>query len=193
MSTFAVPPGVRRIVAIGSESTGKTDLVEWLGRELVLPWSAEYAREYALARGGSAALRAADVDPIARGQLALEARAIAAAADRPEPLVLHDTDLLSTAVYATAYYGDAVLPRWLHEALAVRAPALYLLCDIDVAWHADPVRDDAADRAAMQRRFVDALEARGAAYVTIRGSEAVRRSLAREAIARLVAGADERD
>lgn len=187
MSTFAVRPGVRRIVAIGSESTGKTNLVEWLARELAVPSSAEYAREYAMARSGSAGLRASDVEPIARGQLALETQAIAAAAGRQAPLVLHDTDLLSTAVYAAAYYGDAVVPGWLHEALIVRAPALYLLCDIDIAWHADPVRDDAADRAAMHRRFVEALEARGAAYVTIRGAESARRSLAREAVAALLA------
>lgn len=182
MSTYAIPAGVQRIVAIGSESTGKTSLVEWLAATLGVSSSAEYAREYADAHGGSAALTAADVDPIARGQLALETRAIEAAGARGSTLVLHDTDLLSTKVYGAAYYGAEAVPGWLDAALAVRMPRLYLLCDIDVPWHSDPVRDGSTDRTTMQRGFVRALEAQGARYVTIRGSEPERRQLALRAI-----------
>jgi len=182
---LAVPPGLLRVVAIGSESTGKTDLTAWLAQALDVPWSSEYARDHAEARGGSDALTAADVDPIARGQLALEQRAIEEAGARGSPIVLHDTDLLSTLVYATAYYGEPAVPAWLRDALPMRRPALYLLCDIDVPWHTDSVRDEAADREAMQRRFVAAVEAIGIPHVRVRGDEGVRRARALEEIARL--------
>ena len=99
-----------RVVLVGSECTGKTDLAEWLAAELRVPMSAEYAREYAMMRGGGAALTAADVESIARGQLDAEEAAIAAAVDCGAPLVVHDTDLLSTMVYATEYYGIGAVP-----------------------------------------------------------------------------------
>lgn len=174
----APPAGVARIVVIGSESTGKTELTEWLAAELTVPWSAEYAREYAEARGGGAVLTAADVDPIARGQLALENAAVTAAGAAALPLVLHDTDLLSTAVYAAAYYGAEAVPPWLRHATLVRRADLYLFCDIDIPWRPDDVRDAAADRETMQRRFVQALAEQPVPVARIGGSFEERRTAA---------------
>lgn len=175
---LALPAGLARIVVIGSESTGKTDLTTWLAEAIGVPWSAEYAREYAVARGGGALLTAADVDPIARGQLALERAAAEAARAAAAPLVLHDTDLLSTAVYAEAYYGPDAVPEWVRHAALVRQADLYLFCDIDVPWHSDPVRDATADRAAMQDQFERALAARRVPVVRIGGSVEARREAA---------------
>lgn len=174
-------PGIVRVVVIGSECTGKTELTEWLAAELGVPWSAEYAREYASERGGGVGLTAADVDPIARGQLALESAAVEAARSADAPLVLHDTDLLSTEVYATAYYGASAVPAWLRRATLVRRANLYLFCDTDIPWRSDPVRDALADRPAMQRRFAEALSAQPVPVVRIGGSAEERRKAGLEA------------
>ena len=179
---LAIPPGIARVVVIGSECTGKTELAEWLAGELDVPSSAEYAREYAELRHGEAALAATDVEPIARGQLALENQALAASRVRATPLVLHDTDLLSTRVYATAYYGESAVPAWLRRATLARRADLYLFCDIDVPWATDAVRDADADREHMQRQFADALTIHGAATVTVSGERRARREAALAAI-----------
>ncbi len=123
-----------RITLIGPESTGKTELAKRLAHELGLEWTAEYAREYVELHG--AALTIEDVEPIARGQLANLSRASGS-------LVIHDTDLISTVVYARHYYGAC--PSWIEEEARVRRADLYLLLDTDVPWHPDPVRDAGGD------------------------------------------------
>lgn len=134
-----IPP--KRICLIGPESTGKTTLAEQLARMLDVPWSREYAREYAEARNNN--LSAADVEPIARGEIAFLSGAIGRAAAMSSPLVLHDTDLLSTVVYARHYYGCC--PQWIEQAAYARRADLYLLLDTDVIWIADPARDSGED------------------------------------------------
>jgi len=104
---------IHRIVVTGSESTGKTTLARTLALELRAPWVPEFARDYAAARGG--VLSAADVEPIARGQVAREDAAMAALGDRG--VLVLDTDLVSTTVYAEHYYGRC--PAWI--ALVPRA------------------------------------------------------------------------
>lgn len=175
-----------RVVLVGSECTGKTELAEWLAAELRVPMSVEYAREYAESRDGSAALTAGDVAPIARGQLDGEEAAIAAAVDRDAPLVVHDTDLLSTLVYATEYYGVGAVPPWLPETVVERPPDLYLLCDIDVPWHGDPVRDDTRSRTAVQAAFEAALARTEVRVVRVRGGRAARREIVRGVVQELV-------
>lgn len=108
-------------------------LAQRLSRELGIPWVPEYARTYAESCGH--ALTANDVEPIARGQIELLARAPGAA--------ILDTDLISTVVYARHYYGFC--PEWIEEEARRRRADLYLLLDTDVAWQPDPARDSGGD------------------------------------------------
>src|SRR5687768_3802412 len=127
-----------RICLIGPESTGKSELAAELARELHSVWVPEFAREYAEAHGND--LTAADVEPIARGQIANEER-ITPQADR---ILLLDTDLISTVVYARHYYGDC--PQWIEEEARQRRADLYLLLDTDVPWKPDAARDAGGDQ-----------------------------------------------
>ncbi|MDL1950906.1 ATP-binding protein, partial [Acidobacteria bacterium ACD] len=123
----------RRVVLTGSECTGKTFLARTLAGRLGVPFVPEFVRLYAEEKG--APLDASDVEPVARGQMAAE-DAVAAG---PAGLVVLDTDLLSTVVYARHYYGAC--PRWVEEAAFSRLGDLYLLCHPDVPWLPDGVRD----------------------------------------------------
>ena len=164
------------VVLTGAESTGKTTLAARLAARFALPWGPEFVRGYADAKGGP--LDAADVEPIARGQIALEDDVVAAAIRVRARAVVLDTDLLSTAVYARYYYGDR--PAWIDRAVLARRADLYLLCHPDVAWVADPQRDSAEARAAIHDLFVAGLAAIAARVVDVRGGwdERERRAVA---------------
>jgi NadR type nicotinamide-nucleotide adenylyltransferase len=151
----------RRIVLTGSESTGKSTLAAALATRLDTIWVPEFARSYALAR--AARLTGADAEPIARGQLAAERAALA---ERDGP-VIFDTDLVSTALYARHYYGFTL--DWLEAEIRGAPSGLYLLCDIDLEWTSDPVRDRGDRRAHMHRLFEAELERRKLSYRVVRG------------------------
>ena len=167
-----------RICVTGPESTGKTTLAvrlaEWL-RTMCVP---EASRLYATEQGRP--LHASDVEPIARRQLRLDDEAARRATDAGARHLVLDTDLVSTLVYAAHYY--ACSPAWILDAERGRRAALYLLCDIDVPWVADGVRDRPESRDEMLYLFDEALARRGAPVVHISGDEAARFRMAREAV-----------
>src|SRR6266700_2123986 len=113
-----------RVVVTGSESTGKSTLALELAEHYGTVVCGEFVRDYLDRRGG--VLDASDVEPIARGQIALE--------DAHEGLIF-DTDLISTVVYARHYYDFC--PDWIAAAARARSAGLYLLLDVDVPWVPD--------------------------------------------------------
>lgn len=162
-----------RVCLIGPECTGKTTLAERLADHFGVPWVPEFAREYALQVGRL--LTAEDIEPIARGQMALED-----AAPTTLSLTILDTDLISTVVYARHYYGTC--PEWIETEARVRKADLYLLTDVDVPWTIDDVRDSAAPREILHRVFATTLAIYGADFVAIRGDRETRFAAAVAAI-----------
>jgi NadR type nicotinamide-nucleotide adenylyltransferase len=170
-----------RIVVTGSECTGKTTLALELARNFGAPCSGEFVREYL--NGKAAVLTAVDVIPIAVGQIAVEDRAIEEAAG----LVIHDTDLLSTVVYARHYYGFC--PEWIVEKAQQRRADLYLLLHPDVPWVADGLqRDRPEQRDHLHAQFRSALKDLDARFVDITGSWEDRRAQAFRSIQDLLGG-----
>ena len=167
-----------RIVVTGPESTGKTILSRQLATHLRVPLVPEYAREYATQI--HRALRASDVEPIARGQIALEDAALALDARR----VILDTDLVSTVVYARHYY--ATCPQWIVDAAEARLGDLYLVLDIDTTWTADDVRDRPSERVEMQQLFRRQLGEFGAHAIEVSGLGELRFQRALHAIEQLL-------
>lgn len=170
----------RKVVLTGSECTGKTTLAADLARHYGAVWVPEYVRGYAESK--RAPLDAGDVEPIAHGQIATQNTAL----ERAGSLLILDTDLLSTVVYAEHYYGAC--PEWISAMARTRRSDLYLLCDIDAPWTADSQRDRPHSREAMQALFRGALMSRGFRFVDIRGDWRNRFQTARQAIDELVAG-----
>ena len=153
---------MKRVVLIGSESTGKTELARRLGAHYGVDFVPEFVRHFAETK--QAPLEYADHEAIGRGQIALEDAAIA----RGEPLVLQDTDLLSSAVYHYHYYHR--VPEWIAEESRRRRPDLYLLMDIDVPWIPDPARDRGARREEVHELFERAVRKSGVRYEVVRGN-----------------------
>jgi HTH-type transcriptional regulator, transcriptional repressor of NAD biosynthesis genes len=166
---------VRRVAITGSESTGKTTLARRLAEHYGTIWTPEFGRVYLDRK--AAALDASDVEPIARGQMATEEEGARAS---PRDLLILDTDLLSTDVYASHYYGMS--PAWLREAVRTRSADLYLLADIDVPWVPDPQRDRPHMREHMHELFRATVEGTGKPFVVLQGDWDARFRQAVEAI-----------
>jgi NadR type nicotinamide-nucleotide adenylyltransferase len=165
-------------VLTGSESTGKTTLASRLASHYGAELVPEFVRAFAERKQGP--IRFGDHGPIARGQMALEDEHIA----RAHRLVVQDTDLLSTVVYCDHYFGAC--PEWIREAALARRPRLYLLCEPDIPWIHDGVRDRGDRREEMQALFLAAVRQSGAPWVEIRGERAERIAAATAAIDRLL-------
>ena len=152
-----------RVVLTGSESTGKTTLAIRLAAHYGVEYVPEFVREYAERKAGPIGMD--DHGPIARGQIALEDEYLA----RSPRLLIQDTDLLSTVVYCDHYFGRC--PPWIVDAARARRPDLYLLCEIDLPWVADGIRDRGHMREDLQSLFRAAVQASGAPRVTIEGDD----------------------
>lgn len=163
-----------RVVLTGSESTGKSSLAWRLAKHYDADYVPEFVRGYAEKKSG--VLSFADHGPIARGQIAIEDEHIASG----KPLLIQDTDLLSTVVYCGHYFGQC--PRWIADAAHQRRPDLYLLCEIDVPWMPDGVRDRGHRREEMQTLFRDAVVASKVPFAVVTGEGEERLTRATEAI-----------
>jgi len=153
---------VRSVCVFGPESTGKTTLTRALAAHFATAWVPEYARTWLEQRGGE--LQPQDLHAIAQGQLAAEA----SLAQTAHKLLFCDTDVLATVVWAETLYGAC--PPWIRAEADARGHDLYLLCDVDVPWVADPVRYLPQARHAFFASCEAALQARGRRYVVLRGT-----------------------
>lgn len=170
-----------RIVLTGPESSGKTSLAEQLAAHYHAPWVPEFVRVFAAEKGEPIAF--SDHGPIARGQMALEDAAMA----KSPPLLLHDTDLISTVVFCLHYFGRC--PAWIEETARARCADHYLLCHPDIPWVADGVRDRPTQRAELLALFQQTLDRLGAPWSSITGEGTQRVAEARAVVDRVIAAA----
>ncbi|MGZ0656726.1 AAA family ATPase [Coraliomargarita sp. W4R53] len=159
---------MKRIVLTGAECTGKSSLTQALSGYYGEPWTAEYVREYVdkIERE----LSKEDLEPIATGQIATED----ACHCKAKRFILHDTNLLSSIIYANHYF-DAVID-WVNDAFLERDYTLYLLCSPqDIDWQDDPgQRDSPAAREELQAKFKETLDELQLPYVELIGDQASR-------------------
>ena len=167
-------PDLFRVVVTGSECSGKTTLASQLAEHYAAELVPEFARGFATSVGGR--LQFADHGPIARGQMALEDEH----ASHATGMLVHDTDLLSTVLYCRHYFDRC--PEWIVGAAMDRSPDLYLVCDIDVPWIPDPLRDRGDRREEMHGLFMSAVKESGAKWAVMRGNERTRLDASRALI-----------
>ena len=181
------------VTLTGPESTGKTTLAAAIASRYGAALSLEAARAYADARRAALGPDAAaaeildrdDVAPIARAQIAGETAAAERAAQAAATVLVRDTDLVSTVVYARHYYGEC--PAWVVDAARCRLANAYLLCDVDVPWIADGQRDRPTERAALRDAFARTLEEFGCHWSIIAGDWPAREAAAAAAIEAIIA------
>ena len=127
-------PQLKKIVATGPESTGKSTLCEQLAKKYNTNWVPEYAREYLLKLGRPYTYD--DLLVIARGQLEQEDRITASA---KSPLVFIDTDMYVMKVWCEYVFGKC--HSFILNEIVKRKYDVYLLCNTDLPWVADELRE----------------------------------------------------
>lgn len=176
-----------RIVLTGSECTGKSTLAGLLAEHYDVPCVKEFLRDYFIDHDGVLTLD--DAIPIVKGQLASEDSAALSVSGAGVPLMLFDTNALSSVVYNKYYYGTN--PDWIEQVFAGREYTLYFLCGIDVPWQSDGQRDRPQERGYLQSLFRDELIARGLPFVELQGGVTERFSCAVRLIDLLLTGLDQ--
>lgn len=168
---------LRRICVTGPECTGKTTLAQRLAAQFSAELVPEAARLYA--ERVNRELRVTDVELIAAEHIAMADEAARNVIDRGGGALVLDTDLVSTTVYGRDYYDFT--SEWLDGETQRRLADIYLLCNVDVPWIGDGIRDRPSDRAAMFERFAHALVELAVPVAVIRGGWDERWTLARTA------------
>ena len=127
-----------RISVTGPESTGKSWLAEHLAHHYQTAWVPEYARKYL--EDIRRPYTYDDILVIAKTQLEEENLA---ASDTE--ILFCDTDLCVTSIWCNVKYGKC--HDWITTKLEENHYNLYLLCDIDLPWQYDPLREHPEMRA----------------------------------------------
>lgn len=177
------PSDVIKVVLFGPESTGKTTLSEQLARHYHTVWVPEYARQYLQHKWNKErkTCEPSDLLPIAEGQMRLEN----ASAKMASEVLICDTDLLETKVYAEAYYVGHCDPILEKNALQ-NTYDLYLLTYIDVPWIGDDLRDKPDERERMFAYFKETLEKYNRNFIILKGNKTTRLKSAIEHIDKLL-------
>ena len=188
---------LKKIVVIGPESTGKSTLCEQLALHYNTQWCPEFAREYLLTNGTD--YNYGDLLSIAKGQLALEDKYTTMMKSHPSPLTANgsglmanssllfiDTDMYVMKVWSEYVFGKC--HRFILDQLVERKYDLYLLCDTDLPWVKDELREypDQESRRRLYHYYKDLMVNQDTPWVDISGDQEERLQIAITAIEKLL-------
>lgn len=150
-----------RIALTGPESTGKSILCRQLADYFNEPWVPEYSREY-LANLDDV-YNFNDILMIARGQFEKEQKLLKYAGE----YLFCDTDFTVTHVWSMVKYGKS--HKWIEE-MAIKHPYdMTLLCNIDLPWEYDPLRENPDNRDYLFNLYLVELQNRRAPFSIVSG------------------------
>ncbi len=157
---------LKRIAVTGPESTGKSLLTEQLARHYNTVWVPEFARSYLEKLGRP--YDEDDILKIAQGQVWAE--------QEMEPKACRyffcDTELIVTKIWSEVKYKRC--DPWILRGIREQQFNLYLLCDIDLPWEFDPLREHPHMRSNLFDLYQNELTVRNLPYAIIRGVGPVR-------------------
>ncbi|MDP4264127.1 MAG: ATP-binding protein [Bacteroidota bacterium] len=170
---------LKKIVIIGPESTGKSTLCQQLAAHYQTQWCPEYAREYLSKNGTNYSYD--DLLAIAKGQIELEDKTIQSAISnwqtappgsslttQHSPLFI-DTDMYVMKVWSEFVFGKC--HRFILDQVIERKYDLYLLCNIDLPWVEDELREypDLESRQKLYHIYKDIMINQAVPWIEISG------------------------
>lgn len=165
---------LKKIIVIGPESTGKSTLCAHLAAHYKSSWVPEYARTYL--QGTANGYVYEDLWEIAQGQQLGEANAEknyykmhAVAEGKPAYPLFVDTDLYVIKIWSEISFNKC--DNRILTSIAQSTQDLYLLCNTDLPWAADPLREypDLKKRQKIYQFYLDAMINQRVPWVDISG------------------------
>ncbi|MGE5106002.1 MAG: AAA family ATPase [Sphingobacteriales bacterium] len=182
---------LKKIVIIGPESTGKSTLCQQLAQYYNTMWCPEFAREYLLTYGVHYTFD--DLLNIAKGQLAMEEEYVqmlmesvssqdgkterntynnisGLSALPSSGLLFIDTDMYVMKVWCEFVFNKC--HNWILKQITERKYDLYLLCNTDIPWVKDELREypDLENRQKLYHIYKDIMVNQSTPWVEISGS-----------------------
>ncbi len=165
---------MKKIVIIGPESTGKSTLCEKLAAHYKTAWVQEFAREYLLKNGTNYTFE--NLLDVAKGQIANEELVVnnweathKSEIENPKSKIFLDTDMYVMKVWCEFVFGKC--HQWILNRIVERKYDLYLLCNIDVPWVKDELREypDLVIREKLYHHYKDIMVNQNVPWVDISG------------------------
>ena len=174
---------LKKIVVIGPESTGKSTLCEELAAHYHTQWCPEYAREYLTKHGTN--YKFDDLLTIAKGQVSLEEKYLMMFEGRRakgegqtsdlsftnnQSLLFIDTDMYVMKVWCEFVFGKC--HQWIIDQIVSRKYDLYLLCNTDLPWVSDELREypDLESREKLFHIYKDIMVNQNTPWVEVNGN-----------------------
>jgi NadR type nicotinamide-nucleotide adenylyltransferase len=181
---------VKKIVIIGPESTGKSTLCEQLAAHYNTVWVKEYAREYLLKNGTDYSFE--NLLDIAKGQITSEELGVRSweAANKSKIDNLKSSIFIDTDMHVMKVWCEFVFEKchhWILNRIVERKYDLYLLCNIDLPWVKDELREypDLINRQKLYHYYKDIMLNQNVPWVDISGNYEQRLEIAIAAVDKL--------
>lgn len=160
----------------GAESTGKSTLTGELAAHFNGTGVPEYARTYLESIQRKYVY--SDIETIARHQIDLIYQ------NRTGRIVFFDTCLINLKVWFREVYRK--VPVWLEKEIPVAGRGIYLLCETDLPWEYDPLRENPDRRDYLTEQYEHEIKAAGFSYFRVFGTGGDRLLNAIETVNRVI-------
>ncbi len=155
-----------RIAITGPESTGKSTLTNQLAKHYKTVGVPEFAREYIASLNHPYTIN--DILFIAKSQIESEK----ALSNDAVQLLFTDTELIVTKIWSE--HSFKTCDSWILESINKNTYDLYLLCNIDLPWEYDPLREHPNLREYFYNLYLNELITRNYNYTIISGNKEMR-------------------
>jgi NadR type nicotinamide-nucleotide adenylyltransferase len=156
-----------KIAITGPESTGKSKLANSLAKHYNTIYTPEYAREYMQVKGGDS-YEKTDLKIIATEQVRRQSIDI----KKAQKHYIADTEMLVFKVWHEVKYAES--PKWIKEMIAKQNFDLYLLCNIDIPWEYDSLREHPHKREFLFNEYKATFQEFNLSYQIISGTGELR-------------------
>lgn len=167
---------VIKIAVVGPESTGKSWLSEQLAKLFNTCWVPEYSREYLKNLNGDYNLQ--DIININEGQIKNENDFI----KKANSILFCDTSPLVNKIWCEFKYQTC--PAEIEESFIKNTYNFHLLCNIDLPWQEDPLREHPNNRKELFDLYHQTLIKNSIPFAIVKGMEYKRIESALDALIR---------
>ena len=167
---------LKKIVFTGPESTGKTTLAALFSKELGCPIVEEYSRIFLHKLSRDYTFE--DITHIAKGQIENEDAALV-----NNKIIVCDTDPLVCKIWQEFRFGK--IDPWIEQEFKNRRYDMVFLCNVDIPWEYDPLRENPSDREELFHLYKSTLDDHKINYTIVQGNFQQRYQIVKDTLKQL--------